>query len=646
MASYVIDPGGGGDHLTIAAFDAARGDGDVGLLVDGPHSVGTGLSLAHAVQLQSVDGVSVITGTGSYLLRGPASKTVTVAGGYVDCGACLRGLDIENTRTFDVLLSRFVLHGSADGTNQHVGCYLNAGGKLKGSMIFEGGYSDAYHTAIWSAGGVFDGTSPDIQSKGRGVRVESSTTGTMGKVDIYQEIASYNNGFYLNYSSGCSLKVNNLRIRHTSTGIYKPAGCIYADHVEFNFVTIDDINYGVSDAKGEIFRNVIVSTIGVNAFSSSGGSGQTAPDYVLWDGTGSLTASYTAPTNQIEGDPEYSDSDLHLRYSSPARAAGLAILGIDDDFDGVERPASPSIGCFEADSSSQYHFNGGIQTTGPTDYQENIPIGGVPEAMIRQVNDAIAAAGSPMVAAAMPAEDSAEALVDPEIPLPAYPHLLAVRIMGIGGPVDLDLLDSEDTVVFSAALSALVLVRLTKYISTRPVGDLRLRVSRQGETCAPVFLCVQQISESSTDGSQDISIDASGPSYISSLRFDESGHFLSVSTIQALYDGIEIARRAPQVYVASAHLTEDVTAGYLVATTPEVTVRAGMRLVGAVHGDLSGKTLELRAAGQLIEEAGVDGVTLAKTEAFAVDTVVSARLNIDSRGALLYAWSIYEEVPT
>lgn len=352
MADYIIDPGGGGDFLTIAACDADAGvfDGDRAVFVAGAHSVGTGVSLTKALVLDLSAGAT-LAGTGTYLLRGPNGKTVRIVGGVVDAtnAANARGLDVETGRTFDLDETEIAIHASSSASDR-VGAYV--AGTLTGTLKISGGYADTHHWGVYLTDAAVDLSSLSTAPSGfygRPLRIDGGTTGIIWNADLQGYDAANVYGIYESPGSACDVIVANAKIKGWRIGVYKPSAT-YLDKVKYYFCNFDSNNYCTWVRYSSIFANCCFTNTTSYVFYSDAATSQTAPDHCLWDETGTLATNWTAPTNTVEEDPGFLDSDFHIDGTSPMAGAGVAVPGISVDYDGKTRGTPPSIGALEPDS--------------------------------------------------------------------------------------------------------------------------------------------------------------------------------------------------------------------------------------------------------------------------------------------------------
>ncbi len=354
MATYVIDPGGGGDFTTLNVANAAgKPAGTVFEFVDGTHTVSSYMTLANAYTLRAKNKrLATLTSSLAYILQGPAYKTTRFEGmRLAPTGA--KGLNIAaNVRMELDGDCEVVLDSSASGSDKSA-IYVNSGGTLatEKDTLFSGGYLDSHHFGVFFNAGISEIVSPIIECSGIGIQLSATVTGSVFNPIINQAQSQYNIGIQLDAGSSADCTISLL------CGI-SGGYCIWArasntpSAIKCYHFSIDHFLRAIATdggSCGPLIKNWVVSDIADTAFFGTSAP-QSAPDYIVWDESGTLATGYTTPTNITLGDPDYSDAELHIPSTSPARGAGSLLAAVPTDADGVSFEDPPACGCYEADT--------------------------------------------------------------------------------------------------------------------------------------------------------------------------------------------------------------------------------------------------------------------------------------------------------
>jgi hypothetical protein len=356
MATYVIDPVGGGDYLTLAAAKAAGGAvwtlGNTFSFVPGSHD-GGGVDINIGCTLvSSTPGAAELTrSSGSYTIQIASADKVRLEGMKVtNTGTCRKAINLGGTRKLELDGECVISLEATSGTSDMWGVYI----EFNGNLITEPGCSfvcalnQYYHYCIWNNGGLFDMTRPIFDTHSRGIAIAANSTGTIDDAILLGHTDVSNNAFALYTEATTSVVVNKAKMIGFVNGVYKSSTKTSENKVQFNNCTVDHCTVAVYAKYGEVFNNCIVSNCGTAFYSPDALGHQDAPTNITWDGVGTLCSDYTAPTNLTTGDPKYVDADLHIAFDSAARGAGVAIVGLTLDSDGVLYEDPPSCGVYEA----------------------------------------------------------------------------------------------------------------------------------------------------------------------------------------------------------------------------------------------------------------------------------------------------------
>jgi hypothetical protein len=496
-----------------------------------------------------------------------------------------------------------------------------------------------YHYCIWSDGGTFDMSGPVFDTHSRGVAIALGSTGSIDDAVMQGYADTNNDAFALYTESTTNVIVNKAKIIGFGSGVYKSSSKTSENKVQFRNCTIDGCTYAVYAKYGEVFKNCLITDCGTAFYTPDALGHQDAPDHITWDGNGTLYTDYTAPTHLTTGAPEYSDSDLHIAYTSAARGAGIAIPGLTLDSDGVPYADPPACGVYEASGYNLIETAGGLRAIQDSLLTASATVADTPRLLMAQGNDMLAGAASPLYWGRLRCTDPATIIYPP------IPGLTGLEVW-CADACDIVVTDGVTEIASKTLAAGWNSVPFSAPTSTS--GDITVEVDG-----VDGYFLITPVSVLSVEASPDPLLDCAAESagYLQYTRFPgDDDQPLSVDTMDRMMLGITAMATRPQILMAWADGGGVARVVSMFISDFLIRPRQGAKLGMTVIADIDvGQTLTLQC-GTL--SATVDGTgAIATLSAETDDTFDSTALRTcrlvasaiaDDDSMTIYSITVYE----